>query len=102
MGTFPAIEFIDVLYESLFEQYAIRKPPMDVPLNVEITMREKQRDKIYFLINHNQAEVEIDLKGKYAELLSGTYIEGKIKMNPYQAIVIRPSTRGGAPGSNFP
>ncbi len=102
MGTLPTIKFIDVLYESLFKRYAIRKPPMDVPPSVEIMMRKKQRDKIYFLINHNQAEVEIDLKGKYAELLSGTYIEGKTKMNPYQTIVIRPSTRGGVPGSNFP
>lgn len=31
---------------------------------------------------------QIDLKGKYTELLSGTYMEGKRKMNPYQAIVI--------------
>ncbi len=61
---------------------------MDVPPNVEITMRRKKGDKIYFLINHNQTEVEIDLKGKYTELLSGTYMEGKRKMNPYQAIVI--------------
>jgi len=88
MGTLPPVEFINVLYESVFNQYNIKKPPIDVPPNVEITMRRKKGDKIYFLINHNQTEVEIDLKGKYTELLSGTYMEGKRKMNPYQAIVI--------------
>lgn len=87
-GTIPSVEFIKFLYSNTFMQWGIKNISINPPPNVEMTIREKEGERFYFLINHNQIPIEVDIKEKNIDLLSDKQIEGKIKMDPYQVIIL--------------
>jgi beta-galactosidase len=57
---------------------------------VEITERVKEENAFVFILNHNESQVEVDLKDKeYIELLTGEKKTGKITINAKDLVILQ-------------
>lgn len=60
----------------------------ELPVNVEISVREGDGQAFIFLMNYSSGEEKIKFKEKVYDILSGETVIGEYHMRPYQVIVL--------------
>lgn len=63
-------------------------PLLKVPDTVEVSMRQKDKRRIYFLLNHQHSHVRIPFFKPMHDLLSGKMLSGNYDMPPYGVLVL--------------
>lgn len=77
----PEDSFIRDFMKFLCGRKGIVPPPIDAAAGVEITRRYKEDKEFTFVLNHNDFNVNIDLKqGKYTELITGLDKSGSMEL----------------------
>jgi beta-galactosidase len=63
-------------------------PLLKVPENIEVSMREKDGTRVYFLLNHQNSPVRIQFYKPMHDFLSGKNFSGNYDMPPYGVLVL--------------
>jgi beta-galactosidase len=63
-------------------------PLLKVPDNVEVSLREKDGTKIYFLLNHQNTQIRIQFYKPMHDFLTGQNIVGNYDLPPHGVLVI--------------
>lgn len=67
---------------------------LTVPQTVEVSMRQKDGQKIYFLLNHQNSPVRLQFYKPAHDFLSGRTIEGKYDLQPFDVLVLDEEVHG--------
>ena len=73
---------------SWLQQLCDIAPIMKVPESVEVSMRQKEKEKLYFLLNHHHSPVRLTFYRKVHDFLTGNTIEGTHDLPPNGVLVI--------------
>jgi beta-galactosidase len=85
----PEEAFLQDFVEKLCGEHEIT-PAFESTGRVEICIRENEKGKIYFIINHWEEAAEVDLKEKsYQNLLNGETLTGRVKVNSRDVLVLK-------------
>jgi beta-galactosidase len=85
----PDQPFLNRLYGELLLQHGITAP-FAAPADIEIAVRVKNDQPIYFLLNHSAASATIDLgEEPRHDLLSGHSVSGVITLGGYDVRILR-------------
>ncbi len=79
-------EFYNKLLGEILEDASLKD--IQVPEEVEVSIREKDGKKFIFVINFSEAPSKISLKRSYRELIKGEKMEGKITLDPFGVMVL--------------
>jgi beta-galactosidase len=73
-------------------------PLLKVPENIEVSMREKDGARIYFLLNHQTSPVRVQFYKPMHDFLTGANIVGNYDIQPFGVLVIdeHPDAKGTA------
>ena len=63
-------------------------PLLKVPENIEVSMREKEGSRVYFLLNHQNSPVRIQFYKPMHDFLTGQNIVGNYDLQPHGVLVI--------------
>jgi beta-galactosidase len=63
-------------------------PLLKVPENIEVSMREKEGSKVFFLLNHQASQVRIQFYKPMHDFLTGQNIVGNYDLPPHGVLVI--------------
>ena len=63
-------------------------PLLKVPENIEVSMREKEGSRVYFLLNHQASPVRIQFYKPMHDFLTGQNIVGNYDLPPHGVLVI--------------
>jgi len=63
-------------------------PLLKVPDNVEVSMRRKNDDKVYFLLNHQNSPLRVQFYKPMHEYLTGNSISGNCDLPPHGVLVL--------------
>ncbi len=63
-------------------------PLLKVPDNVQVSMREKEGMRIYFLLNHQNSQVRVQFYKPMHDFLTGTTISGNYDLPPHGVLVL--------------
>jgi beta-galactosidase len=63
-------------------------PLLKVPENVEVSMREKDGTRVYFLLNHQNSSVRIQFYKPMHDFLTGNTFSGNYDLPPYGVLVL--------------
>ncbi len=63
-------------------------PLLKVPENIEVSMREKEGVRMYFLLNHQNSPVRIQFYKPMHDFLTGTNIVGNYDLLPHGVLII--------------
>ncbi|HUB86976.1 MAG TPA: beta-galactosidase [Verrucomicrobiae bacterium] len=63
-------------------------PLLKVPENVEVSMREKEGVRVYFLLNHQNSSVRIQFYKPMHDFLTGNTFSGNYDLPPYGVLVL--------------
>lgn len=63
-------------------------PLLKVPENVEVSMRQKDETKLYFLLNHQHTSVRIQLLKPMHDFLTGKTLNGNYDLPPHGVLVL--------------
>ena len=63
-------------------------PLLKVPENVEVSMREKDGTRVYFLLNHQNSPVRIQFYKPMHDFLTGNTFSGNYDLPPYGVLVL--------------
>jgi beta-galactosidase len=63
-------------------------PLLKVPENIEVSMREKDGTRVYFLLNHQNSPVRIQFYKPMHDFLTGKNFSGNYDMPPYGVLVL--------------
>ncbi len=63
-------------------------PILKVPENIEVSMREKEGARVYFLLNHQNSPVRIQFYKPMHDFLTGQNIVGNYDLQPHGVLVI--------------
>jgi beta-galactosidase len=63
-------------------------PLLKVPENVEVSMREKEGSRIYFLLNHQPSPIRVQFYKPMHDFLTGENIVGNYDLPPHGVLVI--------------
>jgi beta-galactosidase len=71
-------------------------PLLKVPENIEVSMREKDGARIYFLLNHQTSPVRVQFYKPMHDFLTGANIVGNYDLQPFGVLVIdeHPDAKG--------
>jgi beta-galactosidase len=74
-------------------------PLLKAPDTVEITMREKEGTRVYFLLNHNTTPVRLQFFKPMHEFITGATISGNYDLQPNSVLVLdeHPQPKEAAP-----
>lgn len=79
----PDQSFLDRFYAERLERYGIAAP-FAAPPGVEVTVRTKDGQPLWFVLNHNAAAVSLDVgAATYRDLLTGESLNGQITLPEY-------------------
>jgi beta-galactosidase len=67
------------------------KSSFGIPRGVEMTVRKTGGQQWIFFLNHTDATQEITLPGQFKDLLTGAPYAGKVTLEPYAVLVLRPA-----------
>jgi beta-galactosidase len=67
-------------------------PLLKVPENVEVSMREKEGLKVYFLLNHQNSPVRIQFYKPMHDFLTGNTFSGNYDLPPHGVLVLDEQT----------
>lgn len=71
------------------EASRIGEQPLDLPAGVEVTRRNGEAGSWLFVVNHGDAAVEVELGESGVDLLSGTPVDGTLKLESTGVAIIR-------------
>jgi beta-galactosidase len=74
-------------------------PLLKVPENVEVSMREKEGTKVYFLLNHQNSPVRIQFYKPMHDFLTGNTFSGNYDLPPHGVLVLDEHSEGKAPAA---
>ena len=63
-------------------------PLLKVPDNVEVSMRQKDDTKVFFLLNHQNSPIRIQFYKPMHDFLSGTTVAGNCDLPPHGVLVL--------------
>jgi beta-galactosidase len=63
-------------------------PLLKVPDAVEVSMRQKDDTKIYFVLNHQNSHVRLQFYKPAHDFLTGTKLQGNYDLPPYGVLVL--------------
>ena len=63
-------------------------PLLKVPENVEVSMREKEGTRVFFLLNHQNSPVRIQFYKPMHDFLTGNSFSGNYDLTPYGVLVL--------------
>jgi beta-galactosidase len=63
-------------------------PILKVPENIEVSMREKEGSRIYFLLNHQSSPIRVQFYKPMHDFLTGANIVGNYDIQPHGVLVI--------------
>ena len=63
-------------------------PLLKVPENIEVSMREKEGSRVYFLLNHQNSPIRIQFYKPMHDFLTGNNIVGNYDLQPHGVLVI--------------
>jgi beta-galactosidase len=63
-------------------------PLLKVPENIEVSMREKEGTRIYFLLNHQNSPVRIQFYKPMHDFLTGNNIVGNYDLQPHGVLIL--------------
>jgi len=87
IGTVSHQYFYDDLVTWL-RQFRELQTPMKTPTTVEVSVREKDDTKIFFMLNHQNAPVRIQFQKPMHDFLTATVLAGNYDMPPYGVLVL--------------
>jgi beta-galactosidase len=87
LGTMSHQPFYDDLVLWL-RQMCNLQPLLKVPDTVEVSMRQKENTKVYFLLNHQNSPVRIQFYKPMHDFLSGSTVAGNYDLPPHGVLVL--------------
>jgi beta-galactosidase len=63
-------------------------PLLKVPENVEVSLRQRDGDKVYVLLNHQNSQIRIQFYKPMHDFLTGQNIVGNYDLPPHGVLVI--------------
>ncbi|HEX9047320.1 MAG TPA: beta-galactosidase [Verrucomicrobiae bacterium] len=63
-------------------------PLLKVPENIEVSMREKEGSRVYFLLNHQNSPVRVQFYKPMHDYLTGNNIVGNYDLQPHGVLVL--------------
>jgi beta-galactosidase len=63
-------------------------PLLKVPDTVEVSLRQKDDTKIYFILNHQNTHVRLQFYKPMHDFLTGTSIQGNYDLAPHSVLVL--------------
>ncbi len=87
LGTRPEERYTKLLLERICEEAGV-EAPLDVPQGVEVVRRLTENASFLFVLNHNAAAAEVQLKEPTHDLLIGSEREGKLSLESLGVMVL--------------
>jgi len=87
IGTMSQQHFYDDLTVWLRQQCNLQ-PLLKVPDTVEVSMRQKENTRIYFLLNHQNSPVRVQLYKPMHDFLTGGTVSGNYDLPPHGVLVL--------------
>ncbi|HVY68568.1 MAG TPA: beta-galactosidase trimerization domain-containing protein, partial [Verrucomicrobiae bacterium] len=72
-------------------------PLLKVPDTVEVSMRQKDGMKFYFLLNHQNTPVRLQFYKPAHDFLTGTTVQGNVDLPPHGVLIIDDQTQATPP-----
>ena len=89
LGTQPDETFLKMFVHSVCEKADVH-PVLQVEEGIEVTSRENENGKFYFVLNHNTTEKQIILpEGRWKNLIGAQLENGKIILNSRDVAVLK-------------
>jgi beta-galactosidase len=89
VATLPNNEFMRQFLKQVCADQGV-KPVVEAPEKVEAVIRSNKDNEYLFVMNHNYEPVEVTLpEAKYFDLLTQTPMEGTIKLDAVQSVILR-------------
>ena len=89
LGTQPDEEFLKVFIENVCQEEGVH-PTLETEEGIEVTCRENENGKFYFILNHNQAEKQVILpEGKWKNLIGKQPEDGKLHLKSRDVAVLK-------------
>ena len=63
-------------------------PLLKVPEHVEVSLREKEDTKVYFLLNHQHSPVRVQFYKPMHDFLTGNSVSGNYDLQPHGVLVL--------------
>ena len=93
VATLPSNEFMRPFLKQVCAEQAVT-PVLQAPEKVEAVIRSNKDNKYLFVMNHNYEAVEVTLpEGKHLDLLTQQPMEGTIKLDAVQSVILRKNVR---------
>ena len=86
IGTQSHQHFYDDLIAWLRNMGSVH-PILKVPENIEVSMREKEGTRVYFLLNHQNSPIRVQFYKPMHDLLTGNNIVGNYDIPPHGVLV---------------
>ena len=74
------------------------QPLLKVPENIEVSMRQKEGTRVYFLINHQNTQVRIQFYKPMHDFLTGNTFSGNYDLPPHGILVLDDHPEGKTTG----
>ncbi len=87
IGTMSQQHFYNDLLTWL-RQLCNLQPLLKVPDNVEVSMRQKDDTKIYFLLNHQASPLRVQFYKPMHDYLTGNTFSGNYDLQPHGVLVL--------------
>ncbi|MHC5093281.1 MAG: beta-galactosidase trimerization domain-containing protein, partial [Planctomycetota bacterium] len=93
VATLPSNEFMRPFLKQVCAEQAVA-PVLQAPEKVEAVIRSNNDNQYLFVMNHNYEAVEVTLpKGTHLDLLTQQPMEGTIKLDAVQSVILRKNVR---------
>jgi beta-galactosidase len=87
VGTIGTEHLYRVLADWLLELSGVR-PILDAPEGVEVTVRQKEDQRLLFLLNHAENDRDVSLPRPMTDLLSGRSVERMVSLEPNEVMIL--------------
>lgn len=89
LGTQPDEAFLKVFIKNICQEEGVH-PILETEDGIEVTCRENENGKFYFILNHNQAEKQVILpEGKWKNLIGKQPEDGKLHLKSRDAAILK-------------
>ncbi|MHC5091945.1 MAG: Beta-galactosidase C-terminal domain, partial [Planctomycetota bacterium] len=93
VATLPSNEFMRPFLKQVCAEQAVT-PVLQAPEKVEAVIRSNNDNQYLFVMNHNYEAVEVTLpEGTHLDLLTQQPMEGTIKLDAVQSVILRKNVR---------
>jgi len=89
VATEPDDAFLDDFVGRLLEQHGITAP-LAAPPGVEVTVRERDGQRLLFVLNHTDSVAQVELPGRFRDLLREMGVTGTLAVGPRDVRILTP------------